>query len=87
MRLSQRLHERVVVGVRSDPRPRDRVIVDQTEGTPTDPDADGPHAGRTYLFECEARMPGIIEPESIVLAGGLPDGVGELFEAGKKVIF
>ena len=32
-------------------------------------------------------MPGIIEPESIVLAGCLPDGVGETFQAGKKVIF
>jgi hypothetical protein len=31
-------------------------------------------------------MPGIIEPESIVLAGCLPDGVGETFQAGKKVI-
>jgi hypothetical protein len=32
-------------------------------------------------------MPGIIEPESIILVGGLPDGVGESFEAGKKFIF
>ena len=32
-------------------------------------------------------MSGIIEPESIILVGGLPDGVGESFEAGKKFIF
>ena len=85
-RLSQRLYERVVVGVGSDPKPRDGVIVDQAKGSPTDADSNRPHAGRTDLLESKARMPGIIEPESIVLAGCLPDGVGETFQAGKKVI-
>jgi hypothetical protein len=85
-RLSQRLYERVVVGVGSDPKPRDGVIVDQAKGSPTDADSNRPNAGRTDLLESEARMPGIIEPESIVLAGCLPDGVGETFQAGKKVI-
>jgi hypothetical protein len=48
-RLSQRPHERVVVGMRSDPKPRDRVIVNQAKRPPADPDSDGPHASRTYL--------------------------------------
>ena len=43
-RLSQRLHERVLVGVRSDPEPCDRVILDSTKGPPADPDSDGPYA-------------------------------------------
>ena len=77
--LSQRLHERVVVGMRTDPKPRDRVVIDSSEGPPADTDSDGPHVGRTYLLECQTRIPEIIEPESIVLAGGLPDVVGRRF--------
>ena len=32
-------------------------------------------------------MPGVIEPDSMILAGGLPDGLGESFQAGEKFIF
>jgi len=86
-RLSQRPHERVVVGMRSDPKPRDRVIVNQAKRPPADPDSDGPHASRTYLLECQTRMPGVIKPESIILAGGLPDVIGKSFQAGEKRSF
>jgi len=54
---------------------------------PADPGSDRPPAGRTHLLECEARMPGVIEPDSMILAGGLPDGLGESFQAGEKFIF
>ena len=76
----------VILGVRADPIPVDRVLFEQTKRTPpvTDPDGiDG--LARMNSLELKAGVGWILLPQAIVLPGSCPDLSGEPCEESQKV--
>jgi len=62
--------EIVVISVRADPKPVDRITFAQSQCAPTASNPNGvDRLCRVYLFEVETRMPRVLFPQSVVLPG------------------
>ena len=77
----------VVFRMRPDPEPRDRVALQQTQGPPSEADANGIQIFvAVNPLEVQARVRRVVPPQPVTPAGLLLDGIRQLGKARQEIL-